>query len=374
MTRIPVDPPQSETRRDRVERQVFARLQQMRAADRADAAVPVAARGRGWLVFAAALVAAGAIGVAWIARGGEPVIAEREVPSMITTPAGGTSQFTVGDAVMVAGGDTSVEVKHGDDGGITLVLARGSVDCDVAPRNGRPPFHVISGELAVEVVGTRFTVTRTPAPRVDVTRGKVRVTAPGGSWLVAAGESWSPPAIAVAQQPPLPQPQKLEPEIEIDSTPAAAPRTPVPVLPAPLAPAPLTQVPQPPAHLAAVHMTSQAAFLAAGRLESTEPERAARAFRAVADGQDAWAAPALYALTELHAGAAANRDLALGECAEYLRRFPSDPQAEDVTWLRVEILRTAGRRDEARAAAAEYLRKFPQGSYAGLAARTASPR
>jgi len=348
LKRITVDPPQSDARRERVERQVFAELQRMRMAERADAAIPEA-RFRGWLV-AAAFAAAATMAVALFATHSTEIkIAEREVPSQITTPIGGTSQFTVGDAVMVAASDTSVEVKHGDDGGITLVLARGSVDCDVAPRNGRPPFHVLAGDIAVEVVGTRFTVTRTPTPRVDVTRGKVRVTAPGGSWLVAAGQSWSPSvSTTVAKSEPAPEP-------------TVAPETPTPT------PTPETPTPAPVVH----RVSSQAAFLAAGRLEATDPARASKAFRTIASGKDAWAAPALYALTELHASS--DRDAALADCAEYLRRFPHDPQAEDVTWLRVEILRTAGRRDEARSAAAEYLRQFAHGSYAGLAERIATP-
>jgi hypothetical protein len=348
LKRITVDPPQSDARRDRVERQVFAKLQTMRVADRADAVIPPT-RMRGWLV-ASAFAAAAALAVALFVHSPEVRVAEREVPSQITTPVGGTSQFTVGDAVMVAASDTSVEVKHGSDGGITLVLARGSVDCDVAPRNGRPPFHVIAGDVAVEVVGTRFTVTRTPSPRVDVTRGKVRVTAPGGSWLVVAGESWSPQVTA-----------SNVPEL------APAPVLPPVVAPAP-APAPVATIAAAPVH----HASSQAAFLAAGRLEASDPARAEKAFRTIASGKDAWAAPALYALIELHA--TSDRDAALADCAEYLRRFAQDPQAEDVTWLRVEILRAAGRRDEARSAAADYLRQFAHGSYAGLAERIATPQ
>ena len=347
MKKITIDPPPpTDARRERVERQVFTELQRMRVAERADAAIPPA-RVRGWLV-AAAFASAAALAVALFAHSTDVQIAEREVPSQITTPIGGTSQFTVGDAVMVAGGDTSVEVKHGDDGGITLVLARGSVDCDVAPRNGRPPFHVIAGEIAVEVVGTRFTVTRTPAARVDVTRGKVRVTAPGGSWLVGAGESWSP--------------QKNEPEPE---------REPVASAPAAIAAPPAPAPPPAPSPISPRRVSQQAAFLAAGRLEATDPARAAKQFRAIASGHDAWAPPALYSLVELHASS--DRDAALADCAEYLTRFPHESQVEDVTWLRVEILRAAGRRDEARSAAADYLRQFAHGSYAGLAERIATP-
>ncbi|HEY0253391.1 MAG TPA: FecR domain-containing protein, partial [Kofleriaceae bacterium] len=203
MKRIEIDPPQanSDSRRDRIERNVFAQLANMRAADRADSAVPALAppsNRRAW-VFAGLGVAVAATIAAVIVTNDKHAVApaqpivEETTPSRIVTPIGGQSQFTVGDAVILAASDTSVDVKRADDGGITLVVARGSVDCDVAPRGNRPPFHVIAGDVFVEVVGTRFTVTRSPAPRVDVVRGKVRVRAPGGTWLLGAGDSWTPP-------------------------------------------------------------------------------------------------------------------------------------------------------------------------------------
>jgi hypothetical protein len=281
-------------------------------------------------------------------------VAEDTTPSRIVTPVGGESQFTVGDAVILAASDTSVDVKRAPDGGITLVVARGAVDCDVAPRNHRPPFHVIAGDVSVEVVGTRFTVARTPSPRVDVVRGKVRVRATGGTWLLSAGDSWTPPVSGsgveqvVAEAPAAPAPAP-EPAIEIDPT----------VAPTRNSPAPTPTV------------SPHAQYQMAQKLEATDTARAAKMYRAVASSKDAWAAPALFGLAELEAKA--NATLALADCNEYLRRFSTSAQAEDVSWLRVEILRSAGRRDEARVAAAEYLRQWPQGSYAGIAQRIASP-
>ena len=348
--RIDVEPPTSDTRRDRIERQLFAQLATVRTADRADAAVPAPRRGRNWLAlgFATFAVAVSVMVTIAVARSNEPAIERDSAPSRVVTPIGGSSSFTVGDAVIIAGSDTSVDVKHGEDGSTTLTVGRGSVDCDVAPRNGRPPFHVIAGDVAVEVVGTRFTVTRTPAPRVDVVRGKVRVTAPGGTWLVGAGESWTPQN--EVDRGPDPS------DIEMD------PPAPMPA-PAPVAapiPAPL---PAPSAHLA---------YQAAERLETTDHAKAALAYRTVANGKDTWAALALYSLVELHATNEA--PAALLECDEYMRRFPHGANAEDITWLRVDIEMSAGQRDAARAAAAEYLRLFPKGTYAGTAARIASPQ
>ena len=54
-------------------------------------------------------------------------------PSLVETPVGGSSRFTVGDAVIQAGGDTSVSVST-SDAGVMLVLGRGAIDCDVEPR------------------------------------------------------------------------------------------------------------------------------------------------------------------------------------------------------------------------------------------------
>ena len=221
--KIEVDPPTSDARRERVERRVFEQLAAVRVIERTDAVIPVERTSRvRWMLPAGALAAAAAaIVMFFVMRGGsEPAAPSVATPSRVVTPVGATSRFSIGEeAVIDAASDTSVEVQNVPGGGITLVLARGSVDCDVAPRAGRAPFRVISGDVSVEVVGTRFTVTRTPAARVDVTRGKVKVYAPGGSWLVAAGESWTPASTAqtAAIDPP------KAPEVAVEAPVAPAP-------------------------------------------------------------------------------------------------------------------------------------------------------
>ena len=233
--KIEVDPPTSDARRERVERRVFEQLAAVRVIERTDAVIPVDTPSRlRWLVPAGLLAAAAAAVVVFVVmRGGtEPATPVATTPSRVVTPVGATSRFTVGeDAVIDAGSDTSVEVQNVPGGGITLVLARGSVECDVAPRAGRAPFRVISGDVSVEVVGTRFTVTRTPSPRVDVTRGKVKVFAPGGSWLVAAGESWTPASteIPAAVEPPKP------PEVAVEAPAPAPVKKAAPAKPDPIA-------------------------------------------------------------------------------------------------------------------------------------------
>ncbi len=350
---IRIDAPTSDARRDRIERDVLERVATLRAADRSDAFVMPAPRWRKRIAIGA-LIAVGAAAAIVVfvtrPRGESPADVAIE-PSLVVTPAGGASRFTVADAVIDAGSDTSVEVRKSDDGGATLALARGSVDCDVAPRAGRPPFRVIAGDVTVEVVGTRFSVARTPAVRVDVTRGKVRVIAHGTTTYVAAGESWprQDPADHVDHAPPATAPAVPQP---IDDVAPAQPET--------------SHSPD------RAKPTPREAFEAAHALAATDPVRAARAYRAVANGSDTYAALALFDLAELHA-TSGKADAAVQAFDEYGRRFPRADNAEDAAWRPIEILRAAGRRDDAVRAAKAYLRAFPRGVYATTAGRLAKP-
>ncbi|MGE5184565.1 MAG: FecR domain-containing protein [Acidobacteriota bacterium] len=321
MRRIVVEPPTSDARRERVERKVFDQLAAVRALDRSDAVLlpeqPRPSRAR-WMFAGAAVAVAAAVAVVLFATrgsGSAPVDAEAQAtPSRVVTPPGGTSRFTVGDeAVVDAGNDTSVEVQRAG-GGITLVLARGSVDCDVAPRAGRAPFRVVAGELSVEVVGTRFTVTRTPSLRVDVARGKVKVTAPGGTWLVPAGESWTPQQISSTEPSPSPSP-----------SPKASP-SPSPV---------------------------ESSTSASTSTTAEKPKRPRI--------QDH-----IPLFDRIEANVTADPAAAVREADEFLRRFPRADTVEEVTFLRIQALRNGKRVTEARRAAEDYLKQFPHGTYVDL--------
>ena len=209
---------------------------------------------------------------------------------------------------------------------------------------------MIAGDVTVEVVGTRFTVARTPAVRVDVARGKVKVIAPSGTTLVAAGESWPvDAAAAAAPSPSLEAPAPVTPPL--DESPAVT---------KPRAPAPASRAASP-----------QNVFREAQRLRTSDPTKAERLYRALATDRGVWAALALYDLAEMHE--TARPDDALREVGELMRRFPDAANLEDAAWLRIEILRKARRGDEARRAAAEYLRRFPSGTYVDQAMHVASP-
>jgi hypothetical protein len=341
LDRIVVDVPQADSSRHRVEPRMFERLDAIRAAGRAGELAPDRRPSR-WLWLAVPVAAAAVIAIVLATRHAPDV--KVASPSLVVTPAGGSSRFTIDDAVIDAGGDTSVEVQAGERGAVTLVLARGTIDCEVAPRNGRP-FVVIAGDVSVEVVGTRFAVTRGATVRVDVTHGRVRVHAPTGDVMVGAGERWPAGELAATQPPPPvepPPPPASAPEIAMDPTPAHAP-------------------------------TPHDHYIAATKLEAKNWTAAAQAYRTAATGSDRWAALALYSLAELEATHEMGKD-ALAALDEYRRRFARGANAEDAAWLRVETLRKLGRADDARAAAAEYVQRFPTGTYLTPASRLAAPR
>lgn len=345
---IVVDVPVSEARRDRVEREVFARLDAMRDVDHANQIAPVRTRRTPMIAATGfAFVAAAASVIFLVSREAPP--STPSTPSHVVTPLDGTSRFTVGDAVIDAGKDTSVEVKQDTNGTTTLTLARGSVDCDVMPRPNRAPFRVVAGDVTVEVVGTRFEVSRIGTiTRVDVARGKVKVHGKGELRYVGAGESWTSEhagsAVSAVVPPPIIEDVAEEPApIELPAE---------------------NMRPAKPAQI-----TPQQAYEAA--LEIKDERRRAKAYRSVANGNHTWAALSLFNLAELQAKS--DVDATLATLDELKRRFPHAGNAEDAAWFRVDVLRDARRTDESKQAAREYLRDFPRGTYAKLAARLVRP-
>lgn len=367
MKRIVVDPPSSDARRDRVEKKLFEQLAAVRVVERAEAVIPPERKRRTGLYIGVGASLAAAAAIAIVLLRGEPAPSTTvAAPSRIVTPVGGTSQVTLPGALIEAQSDTSVEVQHGEGGAITLVVARGAVDCDVEPRPDRPPFRVVAGDVRVEVVGTRFTVTKTPAPRVDVARGKVRVIAPGGEWLIEAGETW--PVVTATAPAPAVQPEVTE-----------LPSAPAPVA-APARKKAPAQVARPVADGIEVAASSRAqspeaparqldrerareSYRIAAKLEQTDPRKAAQLYRAIATDGKGMEPVALLSLAEVQLKLKDPR-AALTSLDELARRFPTAANAEDAAWFRYEALRAMGKRDEARGVAADYLRQFPHGAYA----------
>ena len=215
----------SPSRRERIEQAVLARQAAHRVANVAVVEPALSRWSPRWLALGG-LAVAGAIIAVVLTRGSAAPPSFASSPTHVVTPVGGGTRFIVDDAVIDAQGDTSVEVQPTDHDGVTLALARGSVDCDVAPRHGRP-FLVIAGDVTVEVVGTRFTVARSATcVRVDVARGKVRVHSSTGEYFVVAGETWSNGAIALAPSPAVTivAPPAIAAPVAVVPTPPTAPR------------------------------------------------------------------------------------------------------------------------------------------------------
>jgi ferric-dicitrate binding protein FerR (iron transport regulator) len=221
------------------------------------------------------------------------------------------TETTLGESVVVLAAHSEVNVAGSDAAGWRVRLETGQVDCQVAPRHGRPPFVVQAGATQVTVVGTRFSVARRgDTATVNVTEGKVQVDAGESHVLLGPGESWSKPeASAVASDAVSANGEAaLEPPgADGDDAELAAPRGKA----------------APPA---------QQRFNRAARLESKNPRAAIAIYRDLARGKGPWAANALYAQARL--------ELELGhtERAEkllrrYLERHPRGLNAADVRAL-----------------------------------------
>jgi hypothetical protein len=285
--------------------------------------------------------------------------------------------------VVIAGAATRLEIERGDHGAISIALASGTVDCEVAPRGNRPPFVVQAGEVAVTVVGTAFQVERAASQpddqvRVRVRHGRVRVDAIGGSHSVAAGEDWSGPATrlaAAAPNPVTPPPDEPvamapidPPEVELRPHHVARP------VPAPTpasAPAPVPTVKEERATVLAARpvrdrpTTAESGELAAiMSLESKEPEAAVKQYQQLAatDRGDT-ARFALYSMAYVQYFQLSQRRAAIDTAKAFERRFPRGGYAEDVLWLRIRATCEVAVDKECRAAAHTYLDSFPGGAY-----------
>ncbi len=344
--RLPVEvDAYSDPRWSRIERDVFAKL------DETPLPQPVLRlggerrRGLAWtLVFAAAAFAV-ALFHPWTgARSNERLRLE-------TTDS--ASQFTVGESSLTVAPLSLVMVGGDDEHGINVVLDRGRVTCEVAPRNGRPPFVVDAGDVRVRVVGTRFTVARDPTGTwVDVERGVVEVMSRGVVTMVREGQHW--PAAVVAKsgalsvappapgEPPPPAPAAFSssgshvPATSRSRTmgsggPATSQTTPMQPWPedadknAPAAaPSATPQAASPP--------SPQQLFESAALVERTRPDEAAAVYRRLAGGTTAWAPNALYALARLEADRG-HRGEAVGLLNDYLSRYPHGFNSDDARSL-----------------------------------------
>jgi transmembrane sensor len=281
----------SESRRAKLERAVF---------DALDAAPPVAPAppsrtSRRMIVgYAAAAAVVAAVGAHRLLA---PV--KEDAVRIATTD--GASRFTFGEAALELMPRSAALVLGDDSRGMRVVLDRGGVTCEVAPRRGRAPFVVDAGDVRVRVTGTRFTVVRDDtSTRVEVEHGAVEVTAQGAVTVLHDGERW-PAATASRPAPPVAVTAEPLADSELGVGERSEVRKSVPRRPPRAsAPAPASAVPRAAPPTAAPSAPSmQARFDEATAMERSRPAEAATVYRELANGQSTWAPNALFALGRL---------------------------------------------------------------------------
>lgn len=278
----------------------------------------------GWSAIGA--FAAAAIVLLLVRNGGE----DGSHTSRVAT-AESSSMVTIGDASLTVAPRSTVVVNESNDGAVAVMLERGAVHCAVAPRDGRPPFVVNAGDVRVEVVGTRFSVTREgDSARVVVDRGVVTIYSRGDRLELASGESWpaeepisadadsNTDADAVAEGAD--RVAVAEADVELEIEPEVIPKN----------------QPRADKRAHAKNDTKKAEpkpsakerYRTAARLESTDPDAALAIYRELSKAGGPWAATALYAMGRLQADlgrtAAAHKTL-----EAYLKRYPAGGNAQD---------------------------------------------
>ncbi len=348
--------PLVDPRWSRIERGMFAKLD--RVTDHAPS-VRVSGR-RLWIGGAAALAAVAAV---TLVLGRSSIgLRSREPVRLVTTSS--PSRFTIGESSLWIEPSSLVLVSGDDEHGVDVVLDHGRVTCEVAPRHGRPPFVVDAGEVRVQVVGTRFTVTRSAETSVNVDHGVVEVAVGGRVTVLRDGERWP------AGSSPAPS---ADPSMgATQATPAAAPADPVespsptdgPPLPtqsprraalpgtsagmgsrsaspspgaSPSAPANSPSGAAPPAVAgtgasAPAPPSAQQIFESAARIERARPDDAVALYRGLASGGTAWAGSALFALGRLEADRG-HRAEAMRLLDEYVARYPRGLNVDDARAL-----------------------------------------
>jgi TolA-binding protein len=349
MTPIPVEE-LGEARWDRLEKRVL----EARERDRETEATPSR---RPWrlapFVVAGGLVAAAAAAMVVVLV--QPAAPAANIqPMRIVTPAGAPTRVRVGDAEVLVAGDSEVEIAQAG-GGITVSLVRGVVDCEVAPREQRPPFVVVAGDVTVTVVGTKFQVEKREAVRVTVTRGKVNVRSPSGERAVAQGESWaSGDVVATAKPKPEPEPEpRAQPEPEPQPQPRAQP--------------------EPQSQSQPVVSPEKALLEKAEALDKTKPQKALEIYRGLLGAKDRTiASRSLYSIAYLEYRAM-HYAAAIEGSESYLARYPNGRNARDAFQIRVESYLAQYDLDPpTREVAREYLRRYPDSKYAERARRIAN--
>jgi hypothetical protein len=317
----------------KIERSLMARVERV-FDDADDFPEP---RARSWtsaILVAAALVSG--LGITLFVAREQPQHAALEAPSRIATGPN-SSHLALPGLALDVGPHSAVVVGGETSEGLLIVLDRGSIVCEVAPRAQDRPVMVQAGGARVRVIGTRFSVIRLgETARVNVEHGVVEVLSSGGKWRVGAGQEW-PPAPASSAPVEGPSVASSDSGSEVRHLQAGSRATPAEAPHERIVSRPRTSA-TPAAVEGEVTAVREAApkpgpsrqevFEQGTALERGDPARAAQLYSTLESGGDSWAQNALYAHGRLEAArgssAAARRLL-----TSYLERFPQGINAED---------------------------------------------
>lgn len=322
MKRFDIEP-LTESRRAKLERALFEKMD----GEAPPARVTEPPRGFGVRPIVAFVLAGAAAAV--LGAGGWELLRSRASPlqSHLETVESPT-HIVVGESSLDVGAHTAVSFSGDDARGIVVVLEHGEVECEVAPRRGRPPFVVQSGDVSVRVIGTRFRVAHTgDSTVVSVVHGIVEVDEHEHATTIGAGESWPAATTAiVSPSTPATVPTQAAAPPVVVPTPVAA-SSPLPPLRAPNVAS--SSPPEP-------ELSAREQYERALAEESTQPEAALATYQALATGSDAWAMNALFAESRLTLERG-DRERAKTLLDEYIARFPSGPNAGDARALRARL-------------------------------------
>ena len=307
--------------------------------------------------FAAAGAVALAAALLLLVIGRDGKDSDRAVAAVTATPsrvvtAEAATRITVGRALIEIAPHSVLWVSSSADQGTLVVLEQGRVDCAVAhadahqlaqadapdradeqahhrddhmadqdsdaaqgvPSFENPPFVVQAGDARIEVVGTRFAVSRAgSSARVEVSRGIVQVFHDGERTLVRAGETW-PASRPDADETADTETAALDRRTQ-DSKPAGK------------------------SHRKsgrASPLSAKDRYETAAKLESSDPRAAIAIYRELAREGGIWAANALYARARLEHDRGSIKT-ARRLLRQYLSRYRTGANAADARALLDQI-------------------------------------